>query len=541
MIDATTMKPTYNRTISAVSLPSLMTGLLGALFLSLSGCVTDNHVERGIEREAELQAINDRAENAPFLPLPPDYSISENARREAAESTVGIPENPLPTLPVEHFDMGQESDIAIVLRSLARGADLNLVLGRDVSGPIQLNIPQETTWDRLFTMIVETHSLHYEFRDGMLRVMSKADIEEQTSLERALKERERAREERQRSEPLQLELYRVRYAEATKLADSIKSSFNPTNASRSSPEQQLLGEEQTSTFSIIPDEDSGLLILNATPTQMPHLLKLAQNLDQPAYQILIEATIVQANSETARQLGMQWGVLQNAPDGGKVTVGTAANPSGFNSNFPGAFNPAATGFTFGLERLSNHQLLQAQLSALQKEGRLSIVSSPSITTLDKQIAIIESGEERPFQSAVGSGAGATPVVEFKKALLSLEVTPQVIDGNWIKLNIHTTKDDFDDSRSVIIEGTMQVPITTRSATTVLYLADGQTTVIGGLSTNSELDQEAGIPFLKDIPIFGGLFRNTNQRSVLNNTVIFITPHILPGGLPELLTPPISNP
>src|SRR5690606_33726574 len=127
----------------------------------------------------------------------------------------------------------------------------------------------------------------------------------------------------------------------------------------------------------------------AAPSQMPNILRLAQSLDQPAYQILLEATIVQTNSETARQLGMQWGVLHNAPDGGDVTIGTAANPDGFNSNFPAGFDPATTGFTFGLERLTKHQLLQAQLSALQKEGRLSIVSSPSITTLDKQTAIIE--------------------------------------------------------------------------------------------------------------------------------------------------------
>src|SRR5699024_719800 len=145
------------------------------------------------------------------------------------------------------------------------------------------------------------------------------------------------------------------------------------------------------------------------------------------------------NSETARQLGVQWGALHTGPDGGQVSIGTSANADGFNSNFPAEFNPNLTGFTFGIERLSEHQLLQAQLSALQKEGRLSIVSSPSITTLDKQKATIESGEERPFQSASGTGVTTTPTVEFKEALLSLEVTPQVIDGNWIKLDIHTTK------------------------------------------------------------------------------------------------------
>src|SRR5690606_16781695 len=152
---------------------------------------------------------------------------------------------------------------------------------------------------------------------------------------------------------------------------------------------------------------------------------------------------------------------------------------------------------------------------------LHIVSSPSITTLDKQTALIESGEERPFQSSQGAGAATTSVVEFKKALLTLEVTPQVIDGRWIKLRIRTTKDEFDDSRQVIIEGTVQVPVITRSATTQLYLADGQTTVIGGLSTESAINQSAGLPVLNRIPGLRHLFGSDDNRNSFSDTLIFL--------------------
>src|SRR5690625_1523647 len=336
------MKPIFKRTDTKVSLPPIVTILLAALPLSLGGCLTGNFAERGIEREKEIQAIHDRVEDHPTLPQPIESLEIPDAPQEPEEEPV-VEESLLPTIPIEAFEMEREADIAVVLRSLARGADLNIVLGRDVSGPIRISIPQKTTWDRLFKMIVETHSLHYEFRDDMLRVMSQQDIERQSSLERAVKERELAREERQRAEPLELELYRVRYAAVTKLAESIKNSFLSTTPSQ---DLQISGRERRTDFSIIPDEDSGILVLNATPTQMPRLLKLAENLDQPAYQILIEAAIVQANSETARQLGVQWGASHTAPDGGQVTIGTAANPSGFNSNFPAGFDPASTGFTF---------------------------------------------------------------------------------------------------------------------------------------------------------------------------------------------------
>ena len=142
-------------------------------------------------------------------------------------------------------------------------------------------------------------------------------------------------------------------------------------------------------------------------------------------------------------------------------------------------------------------------------------------------AVIESGEERPCASSAGSGISAISQIEFKKAVLRLEVTPHVIDENWVKLDINTTKDEFDDTRAIIIDGNVQVPILTRSAITSLYLADGQTTVIGGLSSEIESLQEAGIPVLKNLPGLGGFFRNRASRNSLSDTLIFITPHILP--------------
>lgn len=422
---------------------------------------------------------------------------------------------PLPGTLVENLVMAHDVDLAYFLRALARVAEVNLLVGEHVSGPIRLSLPQSTSWDRLFQMIVDAHALHYEWDGELLRVFSAKDIERQIAVEKALLEREQARDLRRRAEPLELELYRVRYADATRLAESIKAGLAGGRS------------DGLDGVSVIPDTDSGILILHAPPSRMERVKALALNLDQPARQILIEATIVQTNSETARDLGFQWGAAFIGRDGGKVDLGTSIFSEGWNANFPADIGPEGPGFVFGAIRSSPNQILQAQLSALQKDGRLRIVSTPSITTLDKQTALIESGEERPFQSASGSGATTTSTVEFKRAVLSLEVTPQVINGQWIKLNIKTTKDDFDESRPIIIEGTLQLPILTRAANTILYLADGQTTVIGGLSSQIDNDGQSGIPGLKDLPLVGPLFRNTTARTAFSDTLIFITPRILP--------------
>jgi type IV pilus assembly protein PilQ len=163
-----------------------------------------------------------------------------------------------------------------------------------------------------------------------------------------------------------------------------------------------------------------------------------------------------------------------------------------------------------------------QLSALQEEGKLNILSSPSITTLDNQPASIESGREVPFQTVVYSGNVATPSIEYKKAVLSLKVTPHTIDRNMLRLNIVTHKDELDFSNTVGGNPT----IITKNAETNVILYDGQTMVIGGLSKETATDTESGVPFLKDIPLLGRLFKSTGKSSNMEEVLIFITPQIL---------------
>ncbi|MBF0202004.1 MAG: type II and III secretion system protein, partial [Desulfamplus sp.] len=208
-----------------------------------------------------------------------------------------------------------------------------------------------------------------------------------------------------------------------------------------------------------------------------------------------------------------------SPSGSATTL---IPDTGTGVNFPsssGAAMPGWEGMAIGLM----HQeigsfLLQTQLTALEKEGRLRIISRPSITTMDHRKAIIESGKEVPFQTIEDGEVK----IDFKKAVVKLEVTPHVIDNETIRLEILTHKDELDWTHTVAGNPT----IITKNAETEVYLLNGQTTVIGGLNKEKHQESQAGIPWIKDLPIIGWLFKNNADASDMEELMIFLTPRVL---------------
>lgn len=495
--------------------------------LTVGSCTIDS--QSASENET-LKAWKDVAASSPTAvpaaPRLPPMPVFADERANALEAS--LPEA-LPQIPVKNMVLTREMDVGVLLRALADAADLNIIVSNNVSGSIRVNLRRETRWDRLFLAITEGNGLHYELREDLLRIYSVQDIQNKVAMEEALQNQLDAAEKRMRSEPMIMRMVRIRYADLESLTNSVRETMQAIVTADSESDEtagdSILPGNQRTNFMVKADTDSGQLIMHGIPSDIAQAEQLIHQLDRPTHQILIEATIVQANDEVARQLGMQWGVFDGG-NGGSA-IGITPQEGGFNSNFPAGFDPLGSGFIFGASRVRGSQVLQAQLSALQREGRLNIISRPSITTLDQRTATIESGEERPFATAAGAGIAAVAQVQFKKATLRLEVTPHVIDQNWVKLDLNTTKDDFDDTRSIIIDGNVQVPILTRSAITSLYLANGQTTVIGGLSAETETRQKEGVPVLKNIPGLGAMFRNSSDRNGFNDTLIFITPHVLP--------------
>lgn len=443
------------------------------------------------------------------LELPKEEGVTSDASATAAMAQRSLPTKRI-TLRMH------DTDLRVLLRALVRAVDQNIILNNSVQGVVSLNV-SKAPWDQVFTGLLHTHGLSYEWVGDIIRVVSPQDTGLQLkNLEAVslIKQKKRAIEQ---SQPLLTQVIPIDYADAGNLRENLEKFL-----SESEPGQPI--------GSVLVDGGTNSLIVKAMRKDLKQMLALIEKLDRPTRQILIEARIVEATRETARNLGIQWGGL--ADDGVWVYPGSNSTgvvgqtlsddgidpTSGFAVNFPASLTGGA-GLTLGMavEEVGSH-LLAVQLSALQEEGELNILSSPSITTLDNQSAIIESGDEVPFQTVEEGEVN----IEYKKAVLSLEVTPHIIEGSTLKLNIVTNKDELDFSRTVSGNPT----VVTKKAETNVILYDGQTTVIGGLNKETRNDAESGVPGLQDIPLFGYLFKGTSRSRKMEDVLIFITPHIL---------------
>jgi len=428
----------------------------------------------------------------------------------AETKTAEVAERPLPTRKIS-LKM-TNIDVAVVLRALARAADQNIIVSEKVSGKININITQ-APWDQVFIGILRTQGLSYAWEGDIIRIMTAGDMEED------LKRQARQREMTLTEQPI-TRIVPIRYATADKLKDNLTKFLTIDKAGNP------IG-------SILVDDHTNSLIIQAIRNDLRNIIAVIEQLDKATPQVLIEAFIVEANKDVARELGIQWGGIVRTAKGTGIgfgtgrdngalggTVGTAVDPvSGLVVDLPAqslsGFEPFSLGVIY---QNIGDVLLTAQLSALQDSGKLNILSSPSITTQDNKTATIESGEEIPFQTVEDGEVN----VEFKKAVLRLTVTPHVIDDNSLKMYVNVHKDEADFSRTVLGNPT----IITKNAETNVIQLNGQTIVIGGLNKETSSRSDTGVPYLQDVPGLGYLFKRKGSDDRLEDLLIFITPHIL---------------
>jgi len=483
------------------------------LFMLISGCVGQKH-EKRVKKDAFFDKWKVKAEASK------GYSPSKTKRvvefREKKTAAVGekVTAKVPKALPTQKISMKMHGvDVGVLLRTLARAADINIMINESVQGKADLNI-KKAPWDQVFNGILSTHGLTYAWVGDIIRIMTVEDREQDLK-------REAQKKELKLVEPLMTRIVQVDYAPAEKLQGNL--------------EKFLTIDGQGKPIgTVMVDEHTNSLIIQAIADDIEGMIALIQELDRPTPQVLIEAHIVETTKSTARDLGVQWGGLYKH-DGGVnhyITPGarstgvtgqalTAIDPTtGMAANFPNP-NVAATGSGLMLGYVYENvgkTLLTVQLSALQTEGKLNILSSPSITTLDNQKAVIESGKEVPYQTVEDGEVK----IEYKDATLRLEVIPHVINGETLTMIIDVKKDEIDINTT--IGG--QPAIITKKATTKVILLDGETTVIGGLNKEKIDDDEAGVPGFKDIPLLGWLFKSTSKDNEMEDLLIFITPHIL---------------
>ncbi len=425
----------------------------------------------------------------------------------ARKRIIKIPEEPAQTedeisqakpLPENQITLKMSNaDIDVVLRILARAANQNILIKSEVQGQVSVDF-KKVPWKDAFLSILRSRMLTYVWEGDIIRIVTVGDIKSDLELESIRDKRKEQQLIRNRLAPLLTIVVPINYADPAKLMVNIQEIIT----------KDVAGEMRGS---VRVSEHTNSLIIQASRDDLKKTVEMIEIIDRPTPQILIEANIVEATSDTARSLGVQWGgKYTNIADSNTYSIAPSVAASM-------ASTPVGTlALSFGKVGGS---ILDMQLLALQQDGKLNILSRPSITTLDNQAAFTENGEKVPY---ISTDADGNQEVKFEDAVLRLEITPHVIDGENIKMKILVVKDEVDTTRNV--GGNPY--IYKKETNTTLIVKDGETIVISGLSKRRSTLSDKGIPGAKDIPILGYLFKSEDKGESMEEVLIFITPTIL---------------
>ena len=420
----------------------------------------------------------------------------------------------------------QDIPVRTVLQIIADFNNLNLVTTDSVSGNITLRL-DGVPWEQALDIILKVRGLDKRLDNNILLVAPADEI--------AAREKQQLESRNQVADlaPLYTEYLQINYAKASEVA-----------ALLSSESTKLLSSESTKLLSprgaVSVDERTNVLVVKDTADVIGNVKRMLDILDIPVKQVVIEARMVTIDDGFDEALGVRWGVTKT--DGhGNGTSGTiegndgAGNNDGsstitrpgvedrLNVNLP-VTNAAGT-LAFQVARLANGTLLDLELSALEKESKAEIIASPRVTTANQKPALIEQGTEIPYVESSSSGATS---VTFKKAVLSLKVTPQITPDNRVILDLTVTQDTKGET---VPTGTGDaVSINAQSITTQVLVNNGETLVLGGIYQQTIKNDVSKVPLLGDIPGLGYLFKKTTSENKKRELLIFVTPRIVTDAL-----------
>ena len=404
----------------------------------------------------------------------------------------------------------QNVDVRSLLQVIADFTNLNIITSDSVGGTITLRL-KDVPWDQALDIILQSKGLDMRKNGNVILVAPRDEIATKEKLELE------ARNQISELEPLRSEAFVVNYQKAEEVRKLL-----------SDDKQRLLSKRG----SVVVDPRTNQIFVQDTTARLEDVRKLLQRIDIPVPQVLIEARIVEADDKFSRNLGVRFGygrVTNEVAVGGQNVLptlpgagGTSGGVSVINSNYvnlPAAgiagFNPGSFNLTLFNSALT--RLINLELNALEADGRGKIISSPRVVTADKVKAIIEQGTEIPYQQSTSSGATS---VAFRKAVLKLEVTPQITPEGAIFLDVKVNKD----SRGQ--ETTAGPAIDTKNVETQVLVENGGTVVLGGIYEQQDRTTITKIPFFGDLPVVGNLFKNTAQVSDRTELIIFITPRVI---------------
>ena len=417
----------------------------------------------------------------------------------------------------------QNIEVRAVLQLLADFTGMNLVTSDTVQGNLTLRL-KNVPWDQALDIILKTKGLAMRQNGNVMLIAPASEIAAREKQELA------AKKQLIELEQLYSEIMEINFAKASDLAALLSSGS----------EEDSTGAGVTgflsSRGSVTVDTRTNSLLLRDTANQLVQIRKLIEKLDIPIRQVLIESRIVIANNDFTKELGVRFGAsTQKHPNGGPISnIATSGNLNGttqllngetleqadrLNVDLPVA-SPAGT-FALALAKLPLGAILELELSAMQQEGNGEIISSPRVITSNQMKATIEQGTEIPYQEASSSGATS---VSFKKAVLKLDVTPQITPDDRIVMDLEVNKDEV----GAIFLG---VPsIDTRSIKTQVLVDNGETVVLGGIYEQRKTKSSKRVPFFGDLPYVGFLFKTNSSEDTKRELLVFVTPKIIKDSL-----------
>ncbi|MCH1926165.1 type IV pilus secretin PilQ family protein [Shewanella sp. C32] len=402
----------------------------------------------------------------------------------------------------------QKISVRTALQIIADYNNFNLVTSDTVEGSITLRL-DDVPWDQALDLILQTKGLDKRIEGNILMVAPAEEI--------AIRESQTLKNKQEVAQlaPLYSEYLQINYAKATDIATLLKGEGS-----------SLLSERG----SVAVDERTNTLLVKDTADILENVHRLIDALDIPIKQVLIESRMVTVSDTVAQDLGVRWGVTDLQGDygtsgslegsSGLVSGGTPDLADRLNVNLPAGASNAAS-IAFSVAKLSDGTLLDLELSALEQENKGEIIASPRITTSNQKAAYIEQGVEIPYVESASSGAAT---VQFKKAVLSLRVTPQITPDNKVILDLEITQDSQGETVQTPLGEA--VSINTQKVGTQVLVDNGETIVLGGIYQQQVINSVNKVPVLGDIPVLGALFRNTSDSNERRELLIFVTPKIV---------------
>ena len=416
----------------------------------------------------------------------------------------------------------QNVEVRRLLQVIGEFTGMNMVVSDSVGGAITL-ILKDVPWDQALDIILQQKGLDMRKNGNVILIAPRDEI--------ATKEKLDFESKVQISdlEPLRTESFQMNYIKG---ADVQKLLVDP--------KQTLLSKRG----SALLDDRSNMLFVKDAPSRLDDVRDMIAKVDIPVRQVMIEARIVEAGDSFAKNLGVRFGYHDMTPSGknkvnvagggslvdtgfhtGQSTTTPAWSSDSLSVNMPAKPRAGTPGvlsmILFGSSKTS---FLNAEISALEADGKGKVVSSPRVMTANQVEALIEQGVEIPYQQATSAGATS---VTFRKANLSLKVKPQITPDGKVTMTLDVNKDTPNESLNT---GGNGVAIDTKHVKTEVLVENGGTVVIGGIYTQKTAQNTQRVPFFGDLPYVGWLFKNREWIDDKTELLVFITPRIVAEGL-----------